>query len=93
MEVLTIEPDLTETIHFVLEENDHFGWAQGLVIGKPHHFSYRAETDVEILSLTLSHWRHLLKYFPKIKKTIYERLESIPGKKQGDLYQISTILF
>lgn len=74
---MTIHIDLMETIHYNLKTNDQFGISQGLIFGQPHVFSYRAETEVEIISLTLEHWQHLFKHFPKIKPIIYERLNKL----------------
>lgn len=79
---------MTETIHFNLEEGDYFGMNQGLVTGTAHYFSYRAETEVEILSLTFSHWQSLLKYFPEISQQIYQRLQSLPVKNDANAHTV-----
>ena len=78
--MLTIHPDLTETIHFTLHANDSFGLRQGLEIEAEHHFSYRARCQTEVLLLLLSEWQQLLKYFPDIRTEIYHRLQSLPSE-------------
>lgn len=75
--VLTVHPNLTETIHDILVPFDVFGIAQGLYHGLPHHFSFRAKTVVDILVLNLNDWYFMLKYFPDVQKILYNRANNI----------------
>jgi hypothetical protein len=50
-----------------------FGRKAGLHSDRPHKFSYRANTWVEILSLTFNDWRHLLEIFPDVKTKLFPK--------------------
>ncbi|XP_045497710.1 uncharacterized protein LOC123695820 [Colias croceus] len=73
--VLSVRADFTETTHEVLVPGDVFGIMQGLNRGICHCFSYRADTRVGILTLSLDSWINILQYFPEAKKIITERSE------------------
>lgn len=77
MDILTVHSNLTETIYDVLQTGEMFGLVQGLYYGVPHHFSYRAKTNVNIISLQLTQWQHLLKFFPDASKVIYKRAQDV----------------
>lgn len=77
MEILTVHANLTETIYDILGASEMFGLAQGLFYGVPHHFSFRARTNVNIVSLHLSSWQDLLKFFPDARQLIYARAHSV----------------
>ncbi|XP_047995148.1 uncharacterized protein LOC125233252 [Leguminivora glycinivorella] len=71
--VVSVRPDLTETTHELLGPGDVFGILQGLHRGIIHCFSYRAETKVSILTLSLDSWIHILPYFPDAQNSITNR--------------------
>ncbi|XP_063618999.1 uncharacterized protein LOC134791774 [Cydia splendana] len=71
--VVSVRPDLTETTHELLGPGDVFGILQGLHRGIIHCFSYRAETKVSILTLSLDSWIHILPYFPEAQNSITNR--------------------
>ncbi|KAI5644539.1 cyclic nucleotide-binding domain-containing protein [Phthorimaea operculella] len=68
VEVLTVHPNLTESIYDILGPEDSFGIAQGLFVGVPHHFSFRARTVVDIVYLKLDLWKNWI--FARSKKSI-----------------------
>ncbi|XP_017785399.1 PREDICTED: uncharacterized protein LOC108568661 [Nicrophorus vespilloides] len=76
VEILTINTNLTETIHDVLHEMEMFGLAQGLFNRIPHHFTFRARTKVEILTLQLEKWDYLLRYYENSKQIVYKRIRN-----------------
>ncbi|XP_050346244.1 uncharacterized protein LOC126770751 [Nymphalis io] len=73
--VVSVREDLTETTHEYLGPGDVFGILQGLNYGLPHCFSYRAETKVSILSLSLDSWNDILPYFPDAEIIISQRTD------------------
>ncbi|KPJ08211.1 Cyclic nucleotide-gated cation channel [Papilio machaon] len=73
--VVSVRADLTETTHETLSAGDAFGMLQGLNRGVSHYFSYRADTKVGILTLSLDSWINILPYFPAAQKLISERSE------------------
>ncbi|XP_013143805.1 PREDICTED: uncharacterized protein LOC106107482 isoform X2 [Papilio polytes] len=73
--VVSVRADLTETTHETLNAGDAFGMLQGLNRGVSHYFSYRADTKVGILSLSLDSWINIVPYFPSAQKIISERSE------------------
>ncbi|CAG4980121.1 unnamed protein product [Colias eurytheme] len=73
--VLSVRADFTETTHEVLVPGDVFGIMQGLNRGICHCFSYRADTRVGILTLSLDSWINILQYFPEAKSIITDRSE------------------
>ncbi|XP_059045360.1 uncharacterized protein LOC131841129 [Achroia grisella] len=73
--VVSVRADLTETTHEYLNTGDVFGILQGMNRGVAHCFSYRAETKVSILTLSLDSWINILSYFPDAKRIIAERSE------------------
>ncbi|KAL3282708.1 hypothetical protein HHI36_005880 [Cryptolaemus montrouzieri] len=77
VDVLTVHPNLTETIHDVLHSGEMFGLPQGLFYGIPHHFSYRARTTVDIGVLQLKDWTDIMILFPRAKEVIYKRALAI----------------
>jgi CRP-like cAMP-binding protein len=77
VDILTVHPNLTETIHEVLRTGDMFGVTQGLFPNVPHHFSYRARTRVHIVVLHFSDWEHLLNFFPENKDTILMKTTNV----------------
>ncbi|XP_045463397.1 uncharacterized protein LOC123673033 [Harmonia axyridis] len=72
--VLTVHANLTETQHEILNVHDMFGLAQGLNYGMSHKYSYRAETQCDILVLNLETWECVLQQFPHDKEIIYKRM-------------------
>ncbi|KPJ19458.1 Potassium voltage-gated channel protein eag [Papilio machaon] len=72
VEVLTVHPNLTESIYDVLGPEDSFGIAQasGLFVGVQHFFSFRARTVVDIVYLKLDEWKYLLDFYPKSAKLV-----------------------
>lgn len=74
---MTVHSNLTETIHDVLHTGEMFGIAQGLFYGVPHHFSFRAKTTVDIISLKLNKLQELLKFFPTTKEVVYKKVQMI----------------
>ncbi|XP_048482639.1 uncharacterized protein LOC105394666 [Plutella xylostella] len=66
---------VTETKQELLRPGDTFGVIQGLNRGVPHCFSYKAETKVSVLSLSLDAWRPLLPFFPTAQRKIMDRAE------------------
>ncbi|KAJ8719060.1 hypothetical protein PYW07_016616 [Mythimna separata] len=77
VEVLTVHPNLTESIYDVLGPEDSFGVAQGLFVGVVHHFSFRARTVVDIVYLKLDQWKYLLDYYPKSAKIVKRKVENV----------------
>nr|CAD7450232.1 unnamed protein product [Timema bartmani] len=78
VEILTVHPDLTETIYDTLKPGDMFGVVQGLYYGIPHHFSFRAKTSlVDILYLNLDSWYTMLRYFEDVSELIYQRANNL----------------
>ncbi|KAK9891943.1 hypothetical protein WA026_017426 [Henosepilachna vigintioctopunctata] len=75
--VLTVHPNLTETCHEILRVHDMFGLAQGLNYGMPHRYSYRAETQCDILILKLETWESVLQHFPRDKDVIHKRMLNV----------------
>ncbi|XP_063825381.1 uncharacterized protein LOC135074947 [Ostrinia nubilalis] len=73
--VVSVRPDLTETTHELLGPGDVFGILQGMNKGVAHCFSYRAETKVSILTLSLDTWLNIIQFFPESKKSIMDRSE------------------
>ncbi|KAF9806423.1 hypothetical protein SFRURICE_001218 [Spodoptera frugiperda] len=73
--VVSVRADLTEITHELLGPGDVFGILQGMNRGVSHCFSYRAETKVSILTLSLDSWINILPFFPEAKKMILERSE------------------
>ncbi|CAG9584459.1 unnamed protein product, partial [Danaus chrysippus] len=73
--VVSVKSDLTETTHEILNVGDVFGILQGLNRGITHCFSYRAQTKVSILTLSLDSWINLLPYFPDAQRIIAERAQ------------------
>ncbi|CAH1645596.1 unnamed protein product [Spodoptera littoralis] len=73
--VVSVRADLTEITHELLGPGDVFGILQGMNRGISHCFSYRAETKVSILTLSLDSWINILPFFPEAKKMIMERSE------------------
>ncbi|KAL4709889.1 hypothetical protein ACJJTC_003852, partial [Scirpophaga incertulas] len=73
--VVSVRPDLTETTHETLGTGDVFGILQGLSRSVVHCFSYRAETKVTILTLSLESWINLLEFFPEAKANILEKAD------------------
>ncbi|XP_073944711.1 uncharacterized protein isoform X2 [Choristoneura fumiferana] len=71
--VVSVRSDLTETTHELLGAGDVFGILQGLHRGVNHCFSYRAETKVSILTLSLDSWIHILPFFPEAQRSISNR--------------------
>ncbi|CAG5031755.1 unnamed protein product [Parnassius apollo] len=71
--VVTVRDDLTETTFESLGPGDMFGILQGLNRGITHSFSYRAETKVGILTLSLDSWINILPFFPDTQKIIADR--------------------
>lgn len=63
--------DRTETTREILVQGKSFGEAQGLFM-IPYHFSYRAHTIVEAISLHFKDWEYLMSWFPASKETIYK---------------------
>ncbi|KAF9418586.1 hypothetical protein HW555_004634, partial [Spodoptera exigua] len=76
VEVLTVHPNLTESIYDVLGPEDSFGIAQGLFVGVVHHFSFRARTVVDIVYLKLDQWKYLLDYYPKSAKIVKQKVHN-----------------
>lgn len=68
---------MRETVHEVLYAGDMFGLIQGLFYGVPHHLSFRAKTNVYLVSLYLGDWEYLLDYFPETKSLIYMKASDI----------------
>ncbi|XP_068626724.1 uncharacterized protein [Battus philenor] len=77
VEVLTVHPNLTESIYDVLGPEDSFGVAQGLYVGVQHHFSFRARTVVDIVYLKLDEWKYLLDFYPKSAKVVRKKVENV----------------
>ncbi|KAH9639387.1 hypothetical protein HF086_002076 [Spodoptera exigua] len=77
VEVLTVHPNLTESIYDVLGPEDSFGIAQGLFVGVVHHFSFRARTVVDIVYLKLDQWKYLLDYYPKSAKIVKQKVHNV----------------
>uniref|UniRef100_A0A2A4JMM9 Cyclic nucleotide-binding domain-containing protein n=1 Tax=Heliothis virescens TaxID=7102 RepID=A0A2A4JMM9_HELVI len=77
VEVLTVHPNLTESIYDVLGPEDSFGVAQGLFVGLVHHFSFRARTVVDIVYLKLDQWKYLLDYYPKSAKIVQKKVANV----------------
>ncbi|KAM3964354.1 uncharacterized protein ACR2FA_001326 [Aphomia sociella] len=75
--VVSVRPDLTETTHEYLNTGDVFGILQGMNRGVTHCFSYRAETKVSIITLSLDSWINILPFFPEAKRIITERSEDL----------------
>ncbi|XP_026725097.1 uncharacterized protein LOC113492021 [Trichoplusia ni] len=73
--VVSVRADLTEITHELLVAGDVFGILQGMNRGITHCFSYRAETKVSILTLSLDSWINILPFFPEAKKLIMDRSE------------------
>ncbi|XP_063895224.1 uncharacterized protein LOC135118099 isoform X1 [Helicoverpa armigera] len=73
--VVSVRADLTEITHELLGTGDVFGILQGMNRGISHCFSYRAETKVSILTLSMDSWIDILRFFPEAKKMILERSE------------------
>ncbi|XP_072932091.1 uncharacterized protein [Epargyreus clarus] len=73
--VVSVRADLTETTHELLGPGDVFGILQGLNRGILHCFSYRAETKVSMLTLSLDAWCNILPFFPEAKRIIEERAD------------------
>ncbi|XP_037872949.2 uncharacterized protein LOC101746849 [Bombyx mori] len=71
--VVSVRNDLTETTHERLTSGDVFGVLQGLSRGVTHGFSYKAETKVSILSLSLDAWTKIIQFFPESKRIVSER--------------------
>ncbi|XP_041978323.1 uncharacterized protein LOC121732490 isoform X2 [Aricia agestis] len=78
--VVSVRSDLTETTHELLHAGDLFGIVQGLNKGIPHHFSYRAETQVGIISLSSDSWLNILPHFPEVKALISLKSEVLFSK-------------
>ncbi|CAK1595997.1 unnamed protein product [Parnassius mnemosyne] len=78
--VVTVRHDLTETTFESLGPGDVFGILQGLHRGITHSFSYRAETKVGILTLSLDSWINMLPFFPDTQKIIMKRAEVLFAK-------------
>ncbi|KAM3966948.1 uncharacterized protein ACR2FA_011829 [Aphomia sociella] len=77
VEVLTVHPNLTESIYDILGPEDSFGIAQGLFVGVAHHFSFRARTVVDIVYLKLHQWKYLLDFYPKSAKIVQHKVENV----------------
>ncbi|XP_059058535.1 uncharacterized protein LOC131851991 isoform X1 [Achroia grisella] len=77
VEVLTVHPNLTESIYDILGPEDSFGIAQGLFVGVTHHFSFRARTVVDIVYLKLNQWKYLLEFYPKSAKIVQRKVENL----------------
>ncbi|XP_013174089.1 PREDICTED: uncharacterized protein LOC106122580 isoform X1 [Papilio xuthus] len=77
VEVLTVHPNLTESIYDVLGPEDSFGIAQGLFVGVQHFFSFRARTVVDIVYLKLDEWKYLLDFYPKSAKLVRKKVENV----------------
>nr|XP_037867571.1 uncharacterized protein LOC101747086 isoform X1 [Bombyx mori] len=77
VEVLTVHPNLTESIYDILGPEDSFGIAQGLYVGVLHHFSFRARTVVDIVYLKLEQWKYLLDFYPKSAKIVQKKVENM----------------
>ncbi|RVE53569.1 hypothetical protein evm_001710 [Chilo suppressalis] len=77
VEVLTVHPNLTESIYDILGPEDSFGVAQGLFIGVSHHFSFRARTVVDIVYLKLDQWKYLLDFYPASAKIVRRKVENV----------------
>ncbi|CAH2085436.1 unnamed protein product [Euphydryas editha] len=77
VEVLTVHPNLTESIYDILGPEDSFGVAQGLFVGVTHHFSFRARTVVDIVYLKLDEWKYLLDFYPKSAKLVRRKVENV----------------
>ncbi|CAH3984678.1 unnamed protein product [Pieris brassicae] len=77
VEVLTVHPNLTESIYDILGPEDSFGVAQGLFVGVAHHFSFRARTVVDIVYLKLEEWKYLLDFYPKSAKLLRRKVENV----------------
>ncbi|CAH0719458.1 unnamed protein product, partial [Brenthis ino] len=73
--VVSVQSDLTETTHELLGPGDVFGLLQGLNRGISHCFSYRAETKVGIVTLSLDSWINILPYFPEARRIILQKSE------------------
>ncbi|KAJ8730193.1 hypothetical protein PYW07_017231 [Mythimna separata] len=73
--VVSVRADLTEITHELLGPGDVFGILQGMNRGISHCFSYRAESKVSILTLSLDSWINILPFFPEAKKVIMDRSE------------------
>ncbi|KAI8420830.1 hypothetical protein MSG28_008031 [Choristoneura fumiferana] len=76
VEVLTVHPNLTESIYDILGPEDCFGLAQGLFVGVSHHFSFRARTVVDIVYLKLEQWKYLLDFYPKSAKMVQKKVQN-----------------
>ncbi|XP_028170550.1 uncharacterized protein LOC114360170 [Ostrinia furnacalis] len=77
VEVLTVHPNLTESIYDILGPEDSFGVAQGLYVGVAHHFSFRARTVVDIVYLKLEQWKYLLDFYPRSAKIVKKKVENV----------------
>ncbi|XP_045496927.1 uncharacterized protein LOC123695204 [Colias croceus] len=77
VEVLTVHPNMTESIYDILGPEDSFGVAQGLFVGVSHHFSFRARTIVDIVYLKLDEWKYLLDFYPKSAKLVQRKVENV----------------
>ncbi|XP_049871178.1 uncharacterized protein LOC126370383 [Pectinophora gossypiella] len=77
VEVLTVHPNLTESVYDILGPEDCFGIAQGLFIGVAHHFSFRARTVVDIVYLKLDQWKYLLDFYPKSAKVVHQKVSNV----------------
>ncbi|XP_061704790.1 uncharacterized protein LOC133516091 isoform X3 [Cydia pomonella] len=77
VEVLTVHPNLTESIYDILGPEDCFGLAQGLFVGVSHHFSFRARTVVDIVYLKLEQWKYLLDFYPKSAKMVQKKVQNV----------------
>ncbi|KAJ2938987.1 hypothetical protein O0L34_g18965 [Tuta absoluta] len=77
VEVLTVHPNLTESIYDILGPEDSFGIAQGLFVGVPHHFSFRARTVVDIVYLKLDQWKYLLDFYPKSARIVQRKVSNV----------------
>ncbi|CAH2980383.1 unnamed protein product [Chilo suppressalis] len=73
--VVSVRPDLTETTHETLTVGNVFGILQGMNRGIAHCFSYRAESKVAILTLSLDSISNILPFFPSAQATILEKAD------------------
>ncbi|XP_075973154.1 uncharacterized protein LOC142974603 [Anticarsia gemmatalis] len=73
--VVSVRADFTEITHETIGPGDVFGILQGMHKGIVHSFSYRAETKVTILTLSLDSWINILPYFPEARSVINDRAE------------------
>ena len=59
--------------HAFMSRSKHFGEAQGLLGSLPHTSSYRAETNVDVVSLSHADIEDLFNFFPEYRHTIMRR--------------------